>query len=486
MNTTRNNLFVKRLIIFLIMICTAYLSACQSENSPPRQHSSLHIDSTTASDTDSSITSEDNAKAESDNSESDEYYNHGTIYDVNMQPIISSEINSSDEPYRKMGVRYTALSNIICDQSCGLDSVFSSILREKNPTKVNIDDSIGCSVQLTLNADMTRKIYDRLNNEGITGSVVVLRDDGSVASMVSCPTYDANKLHDDPGYEATLTKKGTFTNRTLQQAAPGSTFKIISEVVADINGIDTAIDEGMMLVDGVPLKNWDWGINPDYPVTTNREDSFIRSSNLFFAKVFAYAGTKNVTRILADYFMFGDNIVIECDFGTLSNSLSISTKDDLYRSGFGQAKVRTTPMYLAALTRQGVYGTFLKPYILKNKIDTKTKEVIENTEQKTELSAIPVKYREGIRKCMKSAGQCLNGINVPDGYSFYAKTGTADITDTSSFLYITGGLVSNNSDHGFIVTMQIQNPEELGIQYASGSVYIYNDILKIICGEESF
>ena len=237
MNTTRNNLFVKRLIIFLIMICTAYLSACQSENSPPRQHSILHIDSTTASDTDSSITSEDNAKAESDNSESDEYYNRGTIYDVNMQPIISSEINSSDEPYRKMGVRYTALSNIICDQSCGLDSVFSSNIRKKNPTKVNIDDSIGCSVQLTLNADMTRKIYDRLNNEGITGSVVVLRDDGSVASMVSCPTYDANKLHDDPGYEATLTKKGTFTNRTLQQAAPGSTFKIISEVVADINGI---------------------------------------------------------------------------------------------------------------------------------------------------------------------------------------------------------------------------------------------------------
>lgn len=485
MNTTKNNIFVKLLMFFFIMICTAYLSACQSENSHTRQHSSLHIAPKTTSDTDSSITSEDNAKAENYISESEEYYYRGTIFDINMKQIIRSELNSGYSPYRKINVRYAALSNIICDQSCGLDSVFSSILRGKNPTKVNIDDNIGCSVQLTLNADMTKKIYDRLNKEGITGSVVVLRDDGSVASMVSCPTYDANKLHDDPDYEATLSKDGIFVNRVLQKAAPGSTFKIISEVVADIYGIDTAVDEGMMFIDGSSLKNWDWGIN-DYPITTDREDSFVRSSNVYFANVFGHAGTKNVTRILADYFMFGDDITIDCDFGTLSNSLSISTEDDLYRSGFGQAKVRTAPMYLAALTREAVYGVLLRPYILQSVIDSKTHEVLDSADQRMELASIPDKYRNGIRKCMKSAGQCLNGITVPEGYSFYAKTGTADITDTSSFLYITGALVSNYSDHGVIVTMQIQNPEELGIQYASGSTYIYNDILKIICGEESF
>ena len=96
---------------------------------------------------------------------------------------------------------------------------------------------------------------------------------------------------------------------------------------------------------------------------------------------------------------------------------------------------------------------------------------------------------------MGSVGSDI-GVYVPAGYSFYAKTGTAEGW-LGDFLYITG-CAKNNSDNGgqswenydsygetgsYIVVMEIQNPAEHGFEFASQSAGVYRQILDIVLGK---
>ncbi|MBQ5563529.1 MAG: hypothetical protein IIT39_09085, partial [Clostridia bacterium] len=192
-------------------------------------------------------------------SDDNEYYLRGFIFDANMRCLMSSVTEKGKTPYRKLEPKYISLSNILSDQSEGLDTVFESILRTANPTRnEKSQEIVGKSVQLTLNAEMSQKIYNRMQKEKIVGSVVVMRSDGSIAAMVSSPSYDVNKLQSDKNYSKTLGNSGAFINRTLSTAAPGSTFKIISEVIADLHNIDEMKDEGRINIQSTYLQNHDW------------------------------------------------------------------------------------------------------------------------------------------------------------------------------------------------------------------------------------
>ena len=43
--------------------------------------------------------------------------------------------------------------------------------------------------------------------------------------------------------------------------------------------------------------------------------------------------------------------------------------DDLRRSAFGQAKVLTCPIFLAALGREAVFGDMVTPFVMKDIVD---------------------------------------------------------------------------------------------------------------------
>lgn len=430
-----------------------------------------------------------------------EYYLRGCIFDVNMNCIMSSVAQQGKIPYRQIGPKYTSLSNILSDQSEGFDTVFEDILRTENPTRYEIGgELVGRSVQLTLNAGMSQKIYERMNKEGIIGSVVVMRSDGSVAAMVSTPSYDLNKLMSDSGYSETLGNTGAFINRTLSSAAPGSTFKIISEVIANQHDIDKMTDEGHITVQSTNLQNNDWEKNKEsYPMQTDRLDAFIRSSNVYFAKAFDKIGEKNVKSDMQNYFLLSDSTKINCDFGVLQNSLKIRSRDDLCRSAFGQGNVRISPLYISAVTREGIYGSMAEPFVLKSVIDTATKKPVgEGSMPYNEIACIPEKCRENIKECLRSSGT-LRDITLPDGYTLYSKTGTANVGN-GLYLYITGGIVHKNDltaqkkiytdgyknfscQGGYIITMQIQNPQHLGLELASQTTYIYSDIIDIVIKE---
>lgn len=491
---------MKRIVAFVIMLIFLFsgCSGTETLNTNTRLHSCLEVIPLETSEKSDITNSKINEVSEEISHEEKIHYLRGSIFDTNMECVLFSEIPKNETPYRKMNEKYTGLSNIFCDQSEGFDTIFENILRSANPVIVSRKAPVGQSIQLTINADISQKIYDIMRKENIVGSVAVMRSDGSIATLVSTPSYDANKLRNDPTYNDELGNTGAFINRTLHMAAPGSTFKILSEVLTDIHGIDNLTDEGRIQIQGSYLQNWDFNENYSYPFETNRLSAFLRSSNVYFAKVFGLIGKSDVISDLKKYFLFGDDVSIDCDFTLLENSLDIENEDNLYRSGFGQGNVRTTPIYLSTVAREAIYGTMVKPFVLQNIIDTKENSVISSKSSPyEEITEIPIEYRENIKECMQQAGQLLD-IDIPEDYNLYTKTGTANVGN-GLYLYITGGIVSKNDkteqkiiynsyknffiQGGYLVTLQVQNSEELGFEFASDIAYIYNKIIEVLIKE---
>jgi len=292
----------------------------------------------------------------------------GNIYDANKTLLTYSELAEDGSELRFYNENYQySVGNIISAASAGLDTELYDMLTQKNPTPVGESDNVGQSVQLTIDADVQAAIYNYMQSVNLIGSVVVMRTDGSIMSEVSYPSYSPEAFQADPSYADGL-PWGAMGNRAFQNATPGSCFKIMSEVIADKHGISSLYDDGTWTDSGATIVNWDH--DTGYYPKTDRSlySAFVDSSNIFFAKAFDQIGTDAVVADLNNIFHFVDTIY--CDFGTLDNNIEIYCLDDLRRSAFGQSYVRTCPLYLAALAREAVFGDMVKPFVVKNIVDT--------------------------------------------------------------------------------------------------------------------
>ena len=379
--------------------------------------------------------------------------------------------------------------------SAGYDTTFNDILSEENsiPSNISAENLMGKSIQLTIDAELQKSIYDYLGEKNIVGSVVVLRTDGSIMSQVSYPSYDPNTVKDQK-YDEELAW-GEFGNKAFQNYEPGSCFKIMSEVLCDKHGIYQQVDEGEWDFGGMPIVNWDHETNKTgYPTTRSLYSGFINSSNIFFAKSFGQIGTEDVLNDLNEIFHFGKDNDIVCDFGSIENNVEIYCDDDLFRTAFGQSYVLTCPIFLAALGREAGFGEMVTPFVVKNIIDSydgKTK-IGEGSKPCDVIASIPENCRQNLLDGMLGVASEL-GVYLPEQYTFYAKTGTAE-TWVDDFLYITGCIrnsedsptnvysdYSNYHDKGsYSIVMQIQNPSELGYGYAYESASHYKDIVDIV------
>ncbi len=423
----------------------------------------------------------------------------GNLYDSNGDLLMSGRRDETGKEVRfsseNQGYKI-AFGNILSETSGGFDSTFDDILRKDNPSAVNGDPDVGQSIQLTLDADVQNAIYQYMQNNNIVGSAVVMRNDGSILAEVSYPSYDPDLLNSDPNYINTL-PGGACVNKAFQNATPGSCFKIMSEVLCDKHGITSLYDDGTWTDDGSTIVNWDHDTGY-YPIPERTLNAaFVNSSNIFFAKAFQQMGTQTVLDDLGTIFNFGPGYEIWCDFGSLENNIEIYCNDDLRRSAFGQSYVRTCPLYLAALGREAVFGDMVKPFVVRNIVDTNDfYTVLEQGSTPFEvIGSIPQEYRQNLLNGMNGVASNL-GIYVPEGYQLYAKTGTAE-TGAGDYLYITGcvknindngsciGAASDYSDYraaggSYTIVMQIQNPKDHNFSFASESAYYYKGIIDIV------
>ena len=269
----------------------------------------------------------------------------------------------------------------------------------------------------------------------------------------------------------------------------------MSEVIADKHGITSLPDEGQWEYGNFPISNWDWGKNQSYPIAQRTLNSaFVNSSNVFFAKAFDQIGADDVLSDLSTIFHFGADNDIECDFGMIENNIEVYCDDDLRRSAFGQSYVLTCPLFLAALGREAAFGDMVKPFVLQNIVDSNDcgNVLAGGTAPNEVIASIPQEYRQNLLDGMAGVAAGLN-VSVPAGYSFIAKTGTAE-TWVGDFLYITG-CIKNDNDTGttvyddysnyaatgsYIIVMQIQNPSDHGFEFASQSSSYYGGVVNTV------
>ncbi len=418
----------------------------------------------------------------------------GNIYDCNKTLITYSTRteDGGEERHFTDGYKYS-FGNIISQYSAGIDTELEETLRTVNPSAVDGDEKVGQSIQLTIDGEMQNALYNYMESMGMVGSVVVLRTDGSLMAEVSYPSYDPMLYAADSTYVDTLSY-GALANKAFQNNPPGSCFKIMSEVVADMNGITCLYDEGTWEVDGATIVNWDHDTGW-YPVEERTlYSAFVNSSNIFFAKAFDQIGADKAISDLESVFHFLSPIY--CDFGPMENNFEIFSNDDLRRSAFGQSNVRTCPIYLAALGREAVFGDMVKPFVVHSIVDTNdpNSEVFPGTAPYDWIASIPVDYRQDLLDGMSGVGGNL-GMYVPENYRFYAKTGTAE-TGGEDILYITGVLQNVNdgsfneavwSDYSeyngsYVIVMQLQNPNAFEFNFASESVALYQGLINTVVG----
>lgn len=412
----------------------------------------------------------------------------GNLYDAEGKLLMFSQADEYGTEIRMTNdSNKVAFANVLNEMSEGIDLTLDKKLRVPNPTPLD-GGSYGQSVQLTFDADAQNAVYNYMAEKGVKGAAVVMRSDGSIMAQVSYPSYDPDVYYGVETEEDLAW--GTYGNKAFQNFPPGSCFKIMSEVIADKHGIYSLTDEGEWQFDGVSIVNWDHDTNYGYPMQRSLYSAFVNSSNIFFARAFDQIGTENVLNDLNTIFHFGTDI--QCDFGVIGNNIEIYCNDDLRRTAFGQSYVLTCPIYLAALGREAVFGDMVRPFVVKNIVDTADfNTVLENGSAANEvIGSIPVNCRQNLLDGMLGVAGGL-GVYVPEGYEFYAKTGTAE-TWENDFLYITG-VVKNISDDGtrvysnysdyngsYIIAMQIRNPEYFGFSFASESASVYQGIINAV------
>ena len=155
----------------------------------------------------------------------------------------------------------------------------------------------------------------------------------------------------------------------------------------------------------------------------------------------------------------------------------------------------TCPIFLAALGREAVFGDMVTPFVVKDIVSSDGAQKIgEGSKALDVIASIPADYRQNLLNGMTGVGSGL-GVQLPAGYSFYAKTGTAEGWK-GDCLYITG-CAKNDSDDGstvyenydnygehgsYIVVMQVMNPEAHGFEFASQSSGLYRGVMNIVVG----
>ena len=472
---------VSAVMMFAFSGCENVENAAVSSSVP---ESFSEPDTVTEEQTDQQITdavsedtSETSTEAETENTKASPE-SKGNIYDTDGRLLVYSTDNGGSYLRHVSDDYAVSLANIITTMSDGYDTAFDDIL------------SKGDSIVLTIDAEIQKAVYDYMEANNIVGSVVVMRTDGSIMVQASYPSYDPNAVTDQK-YDEELAW-GKCGNKAFQNYEPGSCFKIMSEVIADKHGIYSLYDDGEWVYDDTSIVNWDHDTNPGYPIPERSLSSaFINSSNIFFAKAFDQIGGDAVLEDLESIFHFVSPI--DCDFGEINNNVEFYCEDDVRRTAFGQSYVLTCPLYLSALGREAVFGDMVRPYVLESVVDTGSPDriIADGSLSNDVLASIPSEYRQNLLDGMLGVAGGL-GIYLPDGYTLYAKTGTAE-TWLGDFLYITG-CAKNANDSGsgaydhkdyngsYVVVMNVQNPEYHGFSFASESARLYQGVLNCVVG----
>lgn len=388
------------------------------------------------------------------------FYNNeklrGTIFDRNGIKLSYTYFEETDEDeynyYRAFNKNYPyCFSNIIDGFAMenGLDTIFEDMLRETNVSDtMNGIDSIGQSIQITMDAELQQQIYSLLNwnelnmNYSIEGSVVVMQPDGAVLAMVSSPSFNLQEYRKQSETRILLTGTPDISNQAL------------SDSITNFSIFDTFL-------------------MAEYGKTDLKEIHHI----------------SEIETLLFEYFRFKSNRTISSDFTVLENTITFDS------DSLSVTEMETSPLYLAMLPNTYVFGQMYSPYVLFAEVDTNVdnnqnsdegavdieeKDIIDDkAESEAITEEIPENKQESLRKAFVGLTQDFS-FSIKDGYTLYG-----DYYDANGQYGIYAVLYKNEKpEESVAVTFCIKDTGYDGIDSMNDMAEKFQEILNAVldCG----
>ena len=257
-----------------------------------------------------------------------------------------------------------------------LEVMYSDLIGEKSP---------GDNVVTTLDVDLQQVAYDALgNNRG--AAVVMEASTGKILAMVSKPSYDPNKVHQD--WEELIAddeSKAPLLNRATQGLyPPGSTFKVLTALEYMRENPSFSHYEyqcsGSMEFDGMTIHCHNNKVHGDVDLTK----SFAKSCNTSFANIGKDLDISSF-RSLCENFLFNRNLPVDMVSSPSSFTLEkgkSGVREEM-QTAIGQGNTLISPLHnamIAASVANG--GIMMKPYVIDRIENAEGGKVKQYTSQK--------------------------------------------------------------------------------------------------------
>lgn len=293
--------------------------------------------------------------------------------------------------------------------------------------------SAGDRVVTTLDTQIQQTAYDALGS--YEGAVIVMEPKtGKILAMVSKPDYDPNTIKQD--WETVSSDESTalFNRATQGKYAPGSVFKIFTTLEYYRENPKKYKDytyfcNSSITVEGQTIHcagNRSHG-------NENLQSSFANSCNASYANLSLQLDRKRF-QATCDSMLFNSNLPIRLE--SSKSSFSLSDKDSsamTMETGIGQGKTLVSPLHMllvsAAIDNK---GTVMTPYLVDH-VENAAKDTISTNEPSVYDTILSEKEAKLLKNYMRSVvTEGTGGKLAGQSYEAYGKTGTAQISDTSS------------------------------------------------------
>ena len=363
------------------------------------------------------------------------------------------------------------LTNVDSVGQSGLESGYETLLRGKEGslrTEVDARSRLlpdgktayvapqpGYTLRLTIDSTIQGVVEKAMreclaeNNAKSVQCIVMDVNTGAILAVCMKPDYDPN---DPPRSDVqTLTDLMRITVIT-DVYEPGSTFKMLTCSAALDSGVASLNDHftctGSITVDGDRIRCWKNSHgNQDLPT------ALANSCNPAFVTLALRMGTDTFYKYLRS---FGLGVKTGVDLPGESGGILINSRYvknvDLARIGFGQS-VAVTPLQLITAACAVVNGgRLMKPYILKEILDTEG-NVAERTIPTVVANPIRPETSATMRALLENVVENGGGKNAAvQGFRIGGKTGTAQV-------YKDGKVVSNVHIGSFIGFAPMDQPQ---------------------------
>jgi cell division protein FtsI/penicillin-binding protein 2 len=294
----------------------------------------------------------------------------------------------------------------------------------------------GVDIRLTIDRHIQQLVEDELDRQvaghGASGGTILVMEPktGAILAMASRPSFRLSELDLSADVDLSL-----FRNRVVTDVyEPGSVMKVVTMATALDLGLvtpqSTYYDEGVAVVPGATISNWDFSVNG----LTTATELLQKSLNTGAVWLSGLIGAERFDEYL-QRFGFGERT--HAGLGGEAYGLVRTSEDedwspaDLATNSFGQGIAATPLQVITAVAALANGGSLMQPYVVQELAGPDGGRVFEPVVVRQVVSEATA---ETVVQMMNAVveGVPHHGARVP-GYRVAGKTGTTLVSISSGY-----------------------------------------------------